>query len=300
MKIPSTITNSFGAGQVTVDGSNYSVPQYTKWNDGSGHSFAAITPQVYNYLNYGFTAWADGSTSQSRSITAARSQFGTGYTANFSVSSPQRVTNFTAGGSNGSNPHLSWTTHGNSDVDYYVYRKVRHNGVTGPEELLATLSHGTTSYDDPDWVLVGLSTYLLYYDVRAHHVPSGTFADPFWLCAGYGQLDRQNGPENPPSQLTQSGGKPDLYTLTAHPNPFNPATTIQFALPSDGHAKLTVLDMLGREVALLANGYYSAGYHSLTWNASDFASGIYLVHLNVIDELGRVRFSKVQKLLLAK
>jgi hypothetical protein len=269
-------------------------------NDASSHSFAAITPQVYNYLNYGFTGWSDGSSSQSRSITAALSQFGTAYTANFAVTSPQRVTNFTAGGSIGSNPHLSWARHPNSDVNYYVYRKVRHNGVTGPEELLATLSNGTTSYDDPDWVLVGLSTYLLYYDVRAHHVPSGTFADPFWLCAGYGQLDRQVSSEEPASQSPYSGRSPEVYALSAHPNPFNPSTTIQFASPTDGQLKLTVLDVLGREIAVLANGYYVAGYHQVSWNASNAASGIYLARLIATNEVGQVKFSRVEKLLLAK
>ena len=228
------------------------------------------------------------------------SQFGITYTANFSVTSPQRVTNFWAGGSNGSNPHLTWTEPTNTDINYYVYRKVRHNGVTGSEQLIATLSHGTGSYDDPDYILVGHSSDLLYYDVRAHHVPSGTFADPFWQSAGYGQIQYKTAPDEPPMVSTGLDPKPEAYALTAHPNPFNPSTRILFSLPNDGLLNLMVVDILGREIALLASGNYAAGYHSVTWNASNEASGIYLARLTVFDELGQVKFSRVEKLLLQK
>ena len=85
-----------------------------------------------------------------------------------------------------------------------------------------------------------------------------------------------------------------------YPNPFNPSTQIDFALPKDGLVSLVVYDVLGREMAQLAHGPYAAGYHSARWNAGSLASGVYYARLMVSDNLGNLAFTKVTKLLLAK
>jgi predicted outer membrane repeat protein len=73
---------------------------------------------------------------------------------------------------------------------------------------------------------------------------------------------------------------PDEATLAgAYPNPFNPATTIAFALPREARVSLTVYDAAGRQVATLVDGYRSAGSHEVTFNASNLASGIYFYRL---------------------
>ena len=65
-----------------------------------------------------------------------------------------------------------------------------------------------------------------------------------------------------------------------YPNPFNPTTTIQFGLPADNHVQLTVYDITGRAVAQLANTLYPAGYHTISFDASNLASGMYFYRLN--------------------
>lgn len=65
-----------------------------------------------------------------------------------------------------------------------------------------------------------------------------------------------------------------------YPNPFNPSTQIRFALTEPVHVKLIVYDMLGREVAKLADENMEAGYHSVTWNATNVSSGIYFYQLS--------------------
>ena len=79
-----------------------------------------------------------------------------------------------------------------------------------------------------------------------------------------------------------------------YPNPFNPETRIDFALPEDGLTRLIIYDLLGREVARLIDGELSAGYHELKWDASDAASGIYFYRLTSGD------FIKTKKMLLLK
>ncbi len=59
------------------------------------------------------------------------------------------------------------------------------------------------------------------------------------------------------------------------PNPFNPATTISFNLPEAGYAKLTVFDVVGREVEVLVDGHLASGIHRATFSGGDLPSGVY-------------------------
>ncbi|WP_456427546.1 SdrD B-like domain-containing protein [Rhodocaloribacter sp.] len=75
-------------------------------------------------------------------------------------------------------------------------------------------------------------------------------------------------------------GLPDTYELDQnYPNPFNPTTTIAFGLPEAGPVRLTVFDLLGRRVAVLADGWFEAGRHALPFNARNLAGGAYLYRL---------------------
>ncbi len=64
-----------------------------------------------------------------------------------------------------------------------------------------------------------------------------------------------------------------------YPNPFNPVATIRFDLPVKSRVTLRIFDILGRQVATLADGIFEAGYQSVNWDASAFSSGIYFCRL---------------------
>jgi len=64
-----------------------------------------------------------------------------------------------------------------------------------------------------------------------------------------------------------------------YPNPFNPVTTIKFQLPKASNVTLVIYNIQGQEVARLVDGYVEAGYHSVNWDASNAASGIYIYRL---------------------
>jgi hypothetical protein len=64
-----------------------------------------------------------------------------------------------------------------------------------------------------------------------------------------------------------------------YPNPFNPSTKIQYTLEKAGMTKLTVYDMLGRELTTIVNEKKDAGTHEVTFNATNYASGIYYYKL---------------------
>lgn len=69
-----------------------------------------------------------------------------------------------------------------------------------------------------------------------------------------------------------------------YPNPFNPTTTISYALPSHANVTVRVFDMLGRQVAELVNESVSAGQHSVEFDASQHASGLYFYRLSADAE----------------
>lgn len=67
----------------------------------------------------------------------------------------------------------------------------------------------------------------------------------------------------------------DYKLYQNYPNPFNPTTTISYTLPEDGKVQIKIFDVLGREVAILIDGFDSKGKHSIIWNGSNGSSGIY-------------------------
>jgi len=84
----------------------------------------------------------------------------------------------------------------------------------------------------------------------------------------------------------------DLYQN--YPNPFNPSTTIKFDMAKAGHVKLGVYNILGQEVATLLNSDMEIGSHSVQWNASNLATGVYFYKIEM-DQ-----FVKIKKMLLVK
>ena len=63
------------------------------------------------------------------------------------------------------------------------------------------------------------------------------------------------------------------------PNPFNPTTRISFTLPQKSRVKITVFDQLGSVMSILVNGEFNRGSHSVDFNASNLASGLYFYRL---------------------
>ncbi|MGB5849988.1 MAG: T9SS type A sorting domain-containing protein [Ignavibacteriaceae bacterium] len=97
------------------------------------------------------------------------------------------------------------------------------------------------------------------------------------------------------SAVYPESGMPQDYQLAQnYPNPFNPSTTIEYSLPEQADVTIKVYDVLGNELEVLFSGNESAGTHSLNWNASNYASGIYFYSMNTGT------FNQVKKMLLIK
>jgi hypothetical protein len=81
-------------------------------------------------------------------------------------------------------------------------------------------------------------------------------------------------------RLTDDVELPADFELSQnYPNPFNPTTAVSFQLPEASQVKLVVFDLLGHEVAMLADEKKPAGVHNVQVDASGLASGVYLYRL---------------------
>ena len=102
---------------------------------------------------------------------------------------------------------------------------------------------------------------------------------------GWGVVDALAARNAIPTDVTDTPRVPDAASLVAYPNPFNPATTINYDLARDTHVTIIAYDVTGRRVATLLNDERSAGAHSLRWlavddNGAPLASGVYLLRLS--------------------
>jgi hypothetical protein len=93
----------------------------------------------------------------------------------------------------------------------------------------------------------------------------------------------------------ENGILPDKYALLQnYPNPFNPSTIIEYNIPKESHVKLDVYNILGQKVAQLVNEVKIAGKYKVTFNAGNFANGVYFYKI----EAGQ--FVQAKKMILLK
>ncbi|MBU0690412.1 T9SS type A sorting domain-containing protein [bacterium] len=97
------------------------------------------------------------------------------------------------------------------------------------------------------------------------------------------------------SQATlESVAQPLTISLSSYPNPFNPAATIKFELPVTAEVKLAVYNIQGQQVEELVNQRVNAGRHAVSFDGSNYPSGLYLARLQSGSQ------TKTRKLMLIK
>lgn len=106
--------------------------------------------------------------------------------------------------------------------------------------------------------------------------------------------------------VTPEHGDPHGYLLAQnYPNPFNPSTLIRFTLPVAATVRLTVYDVLGRQVATLLDGPCDAGEVQVAWHGTDqngarAASGVYFYRMEAVPAHGGAPFVSMKKMALLK
>ena len=202
---------------------------------------------------------------------------------------PIQLSSFTGTPLGNGRVRLDWTTL--SEINNYGFEMQRRGDTLAAFQTLPNSfipGHGTTN-EPHSYMFVDSSV------VQGH----------WWYRLRQIDLDGSAyyGNEIAVDDLTGVGdhGLPTVFALHQnYPNPFNPSTRLEYDLPEAGDVSLVLYDVLGRRVAELAGSHQVAGYHSVTWNASNQASGVYLARFNFTDPGGHVKYSKVDKLVLMK
>ena len=90
-------------------------------------------------------------------------------------------------------------------------------------------------------------------------------------------------------------GVPNSFDMSQnYPNPFNPSTKINYDLPVDGNVSIVLYDLTGRQVASIVNEVKTAGYYTVSFNASNLASGMYFYRISASN------FVSTKKMVLVK
>jgi len=103
----------------------------------------------------------------------------------------------------------------------------------------------------------------------------------------------------PPLGNSESAGFPENFKLSIpYPNPFNPVTTIDYSLSNVSDISLIIYDIMGRQVEILYEGIQYQGNYTISWDASNYSSGVYFIKVNVGDSQSPI--SQSQKVVLLK
>jgi hypothetical protein len=274
------------SGYFTVGSGSQSAPYTAETMETTTTSTVTAYNQSAGASLWGtFIKWNDGSTAASKTITPTDHIT---YTAYYRIKPTNDYRQLMFNSTIGDPITLTWSEHPSSDVgSYNIYRRLYAESTP---TLIATVSRGTTTYVDYDYIVTentGLNSRI-FYDVRA--VYSGTLPDnTSYTTEADANAQMQFGAPDAavikekevvaaknPEGLSAA---PTEYTLGSYPNPFNPTTVIRYTMPEAGQVSLKVYNILSQEVANLVESNQPAGVHQVNFNASHLPTGIYIARL---------------------
>ena len=202
------------------------------------------------------------------------------------ITEPADETEITIGGAPGEPPVdadtpfvVTWTDAADPEGDPISYTWQLATEDTFTNLLLNEETGSSTAYETTlgeiaavlDAAGVTLNGVLfLHHRVLASDGQLTAASEPFLVALIRGTLTADEEEAEIPSQFRLAPN---------YPNPFNPATTIAYDLPTAADVTLTVFDVQGREVRRFAQGVQPAGHYEVRFEAGDLASGVYLYRL---------------------
>ncbi|MBN2281537.1 MAG: T9SS type A sorting domain-containing protein [Candidatus Marinimicrobia bacterium] len=210
------------------------------------------------------------------------SNVGSAYiTSNLDNSLPVELSGFTAIQKQ-SAVVLSWTTESElNNLGFNIYKSTKETGdfVKINEALIQGAGNSTVqnkyTYIDAE-VISGMKYFYQIEDVAQDGKTEKH--DIISIMVGEEKLDKVS----------------EFQLSNAYPNPFNPATTIEFDIPKESLVELTIYDLQGNILETLVNENKTVGHYKVNWNAENYPSGIYLYHLKA------AHYSSIKKCILVK
>ncbi len=187
-------------------------------------------------------------------------------------------------------PKLTWNLANEPDViikadAYDIWRRLIFNNGTGTSWTLIDYVDGDqTEYVDYDLSGVLQEAHTAEYKIKVRDYNNHYSDFSSIVSINFSRMNK-----------ISSGNQSYVYNLDQnYPNPFNPTTQISYSIKSAGQVTLKIYNMLGQEIASLVNERKEPGNYSVTFNASDLPTGIYVYKLTAND------FTDTKKLMLVK
>lgn len=206
----------------------------------------------------------------------------------------------------GGHPGITWTAGPETDLHgtarYRVYRYYRYctsyfpNKQCGsPVDTVCLTPAGitSTSFVDADWDIIcqgcyGTGLRIAGYFVRAFDVGGNA-------SAGSASVEFTVGDSGPINPDKRGERIPTSFALGPNfPNPFNPTTTMTYALPQESYVILEIVDLLGRVVMTLVDEQQDAGFKEVRVDATQLSSGVYFYRLSAGS------FTAMRKMMIMK
>lgn len=189
---------------------------------------------------------------------------------------PVELTSFNAI-SNNNNITLNWTTVTEKNNSGF---QIERNSGNGFERVAFVAGNGTT-------------TEIKNYSFEDKNLAPGNYS--YRLK----QIDFNGAFEYSQTVEAEVVGLKEFTLDQNYPNPFNPSTVISFNIPVESEVRLSVVNILGQEVASLLNGKVAAGLQTVPFNATGLNSGVYFYQLEAKAIDGQV-FNSTKKMILTK
>jgi subtilisin family serine protease len=138
---------------------------------------------------------------------------------------------------------------------------------------------------DPSLTPMELMTVLKTYSSRSSNPDN---------LMGWGIINTYTSVQSVVTNVDDDNIPEDFYILKNYPNPFYPSTKIQFAVPERSEVKLTLHDVLGREIKVLFNDEVESGLREYQLNSDNLSSGVYFIRMTTSN------FNKSLKISLLK
>ncbi len=191
----------------------------------------------------------------------------------------------------------TWTANVSGGTSPYTYSWLRDGS------QVSTASSYTEYFSFNGW---GGGSYQFTLGVNVRDAQN-TLASASMVVGAYNSGDDGGGGElvSMEEQISEATPVPSDFSLAQnYPNPFNPETEIIFGLPEPAHVKITISDLLGREIFTLHEGELVARYYRKRWGGvsstgEKVGSGIYFYRISARGESGK-EFTRVLKMLLLK
>ncbi|MGE5440465.1 MAG: two-component regulator propeller domain-containing protein [Bacteroidota bacterium] len=177
---------------------------------------------------------------------------------------------------------LTWNDNSESETGYVIERKSGSGFIQ-----VATTQENSVEFIDTGLAIPGS------YEYRIKAV------------AGGGESDYSNTASVTVTSVSEKGSViKDFELVQNFPNPFNPATTIRYALPEAASVRLTIFNMLGVAIKSFTFSSQTAGYQNVVWDGKDFnnsqaASGTYICKMEAITINGKVT-ERIIKMIMLK